>query len=456
MNHDVIVVGSGQAGGPLATRFAGAGKRVLLVERKHFGGTCINYGCTPTKTMVASARAAHVARRAARLGVKTGEVRVDLAAVVDRKDAVVRQWRDGLARKFEGTGENLATVKGHARFVGSREIEVNGERHRGEVVIVNTGGRPLVPPIAGLDAVPWLDNAKVMDLRALPAHLVVLGGGYIACEFGQMFRRFGAEVTIVQRGPHLFDREDVDVSEAIEGVFREEGIHLVLGAEGKSVAKKADEIVLTLGDGKQVRGSHLLVAVGRRPNTDDLHCEAAGVKLDKRGAVIVDDRYRTSAEGVFAVGDVTGGPQFTHTSWDDHRILYDLLAGTGKRTRADRLVPYCVFTDPQVARVGLSERDAKEKGIEVEVANLPFGSIARAIELDETAGTMKVLLDPKTERVLGAAIVGKEAGELIHIFVALMQAGATASAIVDAEAIHPTFAEGVQSLVMSLPRYELT
>jgi pyruvate/2-oxoglutarate dehydrogenase complex dihydrolipoamide dehydrogenase (E3) component len=455
MNVDVLVVGSGQAGGPLATRFAEAGKRVLLVERKHFGGTCINYGCTPTKTMVASARAAHVARRAGRLGVRAGEVRVDLAAVVDRKDAVVRQWREGLAQRFAQLGEKLAVVKGHARFAGPREIEVNGERHRGEIVILNTGGRPLVPPIRGLEAVPWLDNAKVMELRSLPAHLVVLGGGYIACEFGQMFRRFGAEVTVVQRGPHLFDREDEDVSEAIEGVFREEGVRLILGAEGKSVAKEGDEIVLTLGDGAKVRGSHLLVAVGRRPNTDDLACEAAGVKLDKRGAILVDDRYRTSAEGVYAVGDVTGGPQFTHSSWDDHRILFDLLTGNGTRTRADRIVPYCVFTDPQVARVGLSEREAKEKGIEVEVATLPFGSIARAIELDETAGTMKVLLDPKTERILGAVIVGKEAGELIHIFVTLMQAKATARAIVDSEAIHPTFAEGVQSLVMSLPRYEL-
>ncbi|HKB15743.1 MAG TPA: FAD-dependent oxidoreductase, partial [Planctomycetota bacterium] len=246
-----------------------------------------------------------------------------------------------------------------------------------------------------------------------------------------------------------------DVSGALEEVFREEGIRLLLGAEGRSVAKSGKSIVLTLSNGKKVAGSHLLVAIGRRPNTDDLGCDKAKIALDKRGAIVVDGRYRTSAPGVYAVGDVTGGPQFTHSSWDDHRLLYDLLFEGGTRGRSDRVVPYCVFTDPQVARVGLSETEAREKGVRFEVATMPFGDIARAIEIDETAGVMKVLIDPESERILGAAIVGAEAGELIHIFVALMQARATARAIVDAEAIHPTLAEGVQSLVMRLPRYDL-
>jgi pyruvate/2-oxoglutarate dehydrogenase complex dihydrolipoamide dehydrogenase (E3) component len=310
-----------------------------------------------------------------------------------------------------------------------------------------------------------------MELREIPEHLVVLGGGYIGCEFGQMFRRFGSEVTIVNQGSHLLDREDEDVSEAIEGVFLSEGISLRLGAAAKGVSlggavrtavgagrarsAKSDRVVLEIEQGPPIEGSHLLVAVGRVPNTEDLDCEVAGIELDRRGYIKVDDFYRTSAEGVYAVGDVTGGPQFTHTSWDDHRILYEILQGKKGRGRSDRLVPYTVFTDPQVARVGLSEREAKEKGIVYEVATLPFGSVARAIELDETAGTMKVLLDPETEHVLGAAIVGIEAGELIHIFVILMQAGATARAIVEAEAVHPTLAEGVQSLVMTLPRYSL-
>jgi pyruvate/2-oxoglutarate dehydrogenase complex dihydrolipoamide dehydrogenase (E3) component len=470
MDYDVIVIGAGQAGSPLACRLSADGRRTLLVEREHVGGTCVNVGCTPTKTMVASARAAHVARRAGRLGVEVQDVRVDLGAVVDRKDEIVRSFRSGLEERLEKT-ENLTLVAGAGRFTGPRELEIDGVRHRADTVVVNAGARPSIPPITGLDRLDWLDSTTIMELREVPEHLVVLGGGYIGCEFGQMFRRFGSEVTIVNQGSHLLDREDEDVSEAIEGVFLSEGISLRLGAPAKGVSRRgtgrtavgaarargarSDRVVLELEEGPPIEGSHLLVAVGRVPNTEDLDCEAAGIELDRRGYIKVDDFYRTSAEGVYAVGDVTGGPQFTHTSWDDHRILYEILQGKKGRGRSDRLVPYTVFTDPQVARVGLSEREAKEKGIVYEVATLPFGSVARAIELDETAGTMKVLLDPETEHVLGAAIVGIEAGELIHIFVILMQAGATARAIVEAEAVHPTLAEGVQSLVMTLPRYSL-
>ncbi|HKY61392.1 MAG TPA: mercuric reductase [Gemmatimonadota bacterium] len=452
----MIIIGAGQAGSPLARRLAGDGLRTLLVERKHVGGTCVNEGCTPTKTMVASARAAHVARHAGRLGVQVKAVRVDLGAVVDRKDGIVQSMRSRQRKNLEST-ENLTLVDGEARFSGAHEVDVGGERHRAPVIVVNAGARPSVPAIPGLDTVDWLDSTSIMDLRQVPGHLVVLGGGYIGCEFGQMFRRFGSEVTIVDRGTHLLDREDEQVSEAIEAVFLEEGIALRLGAPARWVAQdQGAPVVLDLPEGPPIAGTHLLVAAGRRPNTDDLGCEAAGIDLDDRGFIRVDDRYRTSAEGVYAVGDVTGGPQFTHTSWDDHRILYDILQGNGGRGRGDRLVPYTVFTDPQVARVGLSEREAKEKGIGFEVATMPFGEIARAIEVDETAGIMKLLLDPRTERVLGAAIVGVEAGELIHIFVTLMQAGASARAIVDAEAVHPTLAEGVQSLVMALPRYKLS
>jgi pyruvate/2-oxoglutarate dehydrogenase complex dihydrolipoamide dehydrogenase (E3) component len=363
-------------------------------------------------------------------------------------------------------------VDGEARFASAHEIDIGGERHRAPVIVVNGGARPSVPPIPGLDAVDWLDSTSIMELRQVPEHLVILGGGYIGCEFGQMFRRFGSEVTVVDRGPHLLDREDEDISKAIEGVFREEGVGLRLDTPARRVSARrgtriavgtaggeranGDRVILELEEGPPIEGTHLLVAVGRVPNTENLSCYAAGIDLDERGFIEVDDRYRTSVEGVYAVGDITGGPQFTHTSWDDHRILYDILQGNNGRDRSDRLVPYTVFTDPQVARVGLSEREAKKKGIVYEVATMSFGEIARAVEVDETAGTMKVLLDPKTERVLGAAIVGVEAGELIHIFVTVMQAGASARSIVDAEAIHPTLAEGVQSLVMALPRYKLS
>jgi pyruvate/2-oxoglutarate dehydrogenase complex dihydrolipoamide dehydrogenase (E3) component len=454
MTLDVLIIGSGQAGVPLAVRLANAGRQVALVERAFFGGTCINYGCTPTKTMIASARAAHVARTAARLGVHTGEVSVDFPAVVARKNAVVKQWREGIVRRLAGARDRLRVLEGPARFVGQREVEVAGQRHRAEIVIINAGARPAMPPIPGLDAVPWLDNHRVMDLKVLPRHLLVLGGGYIGCELGQMFRRFGSAVTIVDRSRHLLAHEDREIAAALEQVFRGEGIALHQGVAVERAARAGDELVLHFG-GQEVRGSHLLVAVGRRANTDDLGCDAASVALDRHGYVVVDERYRTSAPGVYAVGDVTGGPQFTHSSWDDHRLLFDLLLGRGQRGRGDRIVPYTVFTDPQVSHVGLREAEARARGINVEVAGMPFADIARAIESDETAGVMKVLVDADDGRLLGATLMGADAGELIHIFVPLIQAGASARPIVDAEFVHPAFAEGVQTLLMRLPRYAL-
>jgi dihydrolipoamide dehydrogenase len=458
MQYDVIVVGSGQAGVPLAARYANQGRKTVLIERDQLGGTCVNRGCTPTKTMVASARAAHVARNAARLGVRAGEVHVDLAAIVNRKNAIVNQWREGIVKRLTRAGDGLDVVQGHGRFSGPGEIAVNGKRYSAPTIVVNVGARPSDPNIQGLDSVAWLDSTSIMELTEIPEHLVVLGGGYIGCEFGQMFRRFGSKVTIVNRGPHILDREDEDVSEALEEVFRTEGIALRTEVEVVSVARSGPGVRVTLADDSTIDGSHLLVAVGRSPNTENLGCEEGGIALDKRGFIRVDERYRTSAEGVYAVGDVTGGPQFTHTSWDDHRILYDLLeCGNGKtRTARDRLVPYAVFTDPQVARVGLSERDARKQGIAYELASMPFAHIARAIELDETAGIVKILIDPKSEKILGATIAGLEAGELIHVFVAMIQAGATARAIVDAEAVHPTLAEGLQSTLLKLERYSVT
>jgi pyruvate/2-oxoglutarate dehydrogenase complex dihydrolipoamide dehydrogenase (E3) component len=455
MRVDAIVIGSGQAGVPLAARLAEAGRRVVLAERKALGGTCVNYGCTPTKTMVASADTAHVARTAARLGVRAGPVKVDLAAVVDRKDRIVRRWRAGVRRRLDAAAPRLTLVRGHARFTGPRQVEIAGERYEADIVIVNVGARPAVPPLSGLDDVPWFDNARLMQLRRVPRHLVVLGGGYIGCEFAQMFRRFGARVTVIDRSKHLMSTEEPESSAALEAVFRAEGIRLVMKATAESVARRGRTVTVRLARGRPVSGSHLLVAVGRRPNTDDLGAEAAGIRLDAKGYIEVDERYRTSAEGVYAVGDCTPGPQFTHASWDDHRILFDLLEGRGTRTRNDRLVPITAFTDPQVARIGLTERDARAQGHAPEKATMRFGEIARAVETGQTAGTMKILLDPKTERVLGVSIVGAEAGELIHIFAPVMVAGISARALVDAEYVHPTFAEGVQSLVMQLKRFEL-
>ncbi|HET6411662.1 MAG TPA: mercuric reductase [Anaeromyxobacter sp.] len=451
MRYDVIVVGTGQAAVPLAVALAGSGRTVLVAERSRVGGTCINYGCTPTKTLVASARAAHVARTAERLGVRAGPVEVDFAAVMARKDAMVRQWRYGVEKRLSGAGPRLSLVRSHARFVGERELEVGGERHRGEVVILNVGTRPAPPPIPGGQALPWLDNRRVMELAAPPTHLLVLGGGYIGCELGQVFRRLGARVTIVQRPPHLLDREDPEVSGVVEEVFRAEGIELVLGASVKSAVGRDHDVVLALDGGGEIAGSHLLAAVGRRPNTDDLGCAEGGVALDARGFVKVDDQYRTSALGVYAVGDVTGGPQFTHTSWDDHRILLDVLEGRPARSRSGRVIPYCVFTDPQVSGVGLNEREAKTRGVAYRVATMPFNQVTRAIETGETAGILKVLVRPDDGRILGASLVGAEVGELVHVFAALMQAGAPIRAVVDMEVAHPTFAEGLQAVALRLP-----
>jgi pyruvate/2-oxoglutarate dehydrogenase complex dihydrolipoamide dehydrogenase (E3) component len=456
MDFDTIVIGSGQAGVPLATRLARGGKTVLLAERGDLGGTCVNTGCTPTKTLVASARAAHVARTAGRLGVHAAAVKVDFAAVIARKDAIVRSWQDGIARRIADAAPNLRLVRGHARLVGERTIEIAGERHRATAVVLNVGARPVEPPIRGLGGVPWLDNRTVMQLGALPSHLVVVGGGYIGCEFAQLYRRLGSAVTIVEPGAHLLAHEDVEASEAIEGVFRDEGIGLRLNTRVEEVSGEEGRISARLAGGASVEGSHLLVATGRRPNTDDLGCDAAGVKLDGRGFVVVDDHYGTSAPGVYAVGDCSGGPQFTHTAWDDHRLLFDVLAGRPGRGRKDRLIPYTAYTDPQVAGVGLTEREAKSRGVAYEAATVPFARIARARETDEKAGILKILVDPASERILGASIVGAEAGELIHVFAALMQARASARAIVDMEAVHPSFAEGVQAVVMALPRYALS
>lgn len=454
MDFDVIVVGSGQAGVPLATLLARRGKKVLIAERGAFGGTCINTGCTPTKTLVASARAAHVARTGGRLGVHAEAVRVDYPAVIARKDAIVSTWRQSVERRLSGAGPSLRVVRGHARLMGERTIEVQGERHRAGVVVVNVGARPVTPPIPGLADVPWLDNRRLMEERTLPPRLVVVGGGYIGSEFAQAYRRFGSEVTIVESGPHLLAHEDEEASVAIEEVFRSEGIRLVLGARVEGVSGGPGRVAVRLAGGETVEGTHLLVATGRRPNTDDLGAEAAGVTLDRRGFIVVDEQYRTSAEGVYAVGDVTGGPQFTHTAWDDHRLLLDVLDGRPGRGRTARVIPYTAYTDPQVAGVGMTEREAKAKGVRYEVATMPFGHVARAIETDERAGSLKILLDPRTERLLGASIVGAEAGELIHVFAVLMQAEAPARTIVDMECVHPSFAEGVQSVVMSLPRYQ--
>ncbi len=417
---DVIIIGAGQAGGPLSTALAQAGRRTALIEREHVGGTCINEGCTPTKTMVASARVAHLARRAADYGVHTGPVTVNLGEVRARKRAIVEDWRGGSQRSIEAT-PGVELLLGAARFSGPKEVAVQLADGRARTltaptIVINAGARPTAPTIAGSDAVPWLTSTTVMELDAVPEHLVIVGGGYIGLEFGQMFRRFGSAVTIIQRAARLLDREDDDIADAVADIMRDDGITLHLRSQPVSVAATTAGIDLTIATAegqRTVSGSHLLFAAGRRSNADSLNVAASGIALDSRGFIPVDERLQTNVSGIYAVGDITGGPAFTHISYDDFRILRTNLLGAGDATTSGRLVPYTVFIDPQLGRVGLSEREAAAQGRAVRVAKLPMSHVARAIETDETRGFMKALVDPADGQILGCAILGIEGGEVM-------------------------------------------
>jgi pyruvate/2-oxoglutarate dehydrogenase complex dihydrolipoamide dehydrogenase (E3) component len=447
--YDAVVIGSGQAGNPLAQKLAEQGWTVALIEKEHLGGTCVNTGCTPTKTMIASAQVAHYARRAGDWGVRAGAVSVDLAAVVARKDRIVDQWRSGVERKTAAQ-KNLHLYRGAARFVQPHRLRVNQEEIEGERIFINTGARPAVPPLPGLDRIDYLTNAGILQLRELPDHLLVVGGGYIGLEFGQMFRRFGSEVTVVHRGDHLLPREDPDVTVELQKALENEGIRFLLGARPTGAERQDGRILLkveTPGGPETVRGSHLLMATGRRPNTDDLGLEAAGVQLTPEGFIKVNGRLETNVPGVWALGDVKGGPAFTHISYNDYQIVYANLI-EGKNLSIDhRLVPYSVFTDPQLGRVGLSEREARATGRKLKVGKIPTAWVARAIERGETAGLMKVVVDAATDQILGAAILAPEGGELIQILGFVMLAGAPYRLLKGAVYIHPTLAEGFWSLM---------
>jgi pyruvate/2-oxoglutarate dehydrogenase complex dihydrolipoamide dehydrogenase (E3) component len=363
-NYDAIVIGSGQAGNPLCQKLADHGWTVALIEKEHLGGTCINTGCTPTKTMIASAQVSHYARQAGKWGVHAGEVRVDLAEVVARKDAIVNQWRSGQEKKVQQR-PSLHLYRGHARFTAPRRVRVGEEELQSERIFINTGTRTAVPPLEGLDRVGYLTNASIMQLTEVPEHLLVLGGGYIGLEFGQMFRRFGSRVTVVQHGPHILPREDTDVTAELQKALEGEGIRFVLGARATRADKQGGEVVLEVeagGASQTLRGSHLLVATGRRPNSDDLGLENAGVEVDSKGYIRVDNRLQTNVPGIWALGDVKGGPAFTHISFNDHQIVYGNLIEGKNLTTDHRLVPYAVFTDPQLGRVGLTETQARAAG----------------------------------------------------------------------------------------------
>ena len=456
--YDAIVIGAGQGGGPLSTALARAGRRTAIIEQEHVGGTCINEGCTPTKTMVASARVAYLARRGADYGVHTGPVSVDMVRVRQRKRDIVERFRSDSERRIVGT-PGVELLMGRARFTGPDSIEValnDGTLRllQASTIVINTGDRPAKPPLEGLDTVPSLDSTSIMELDHVPQHLLVLGGGYVGLEFGQMFRRFGAEVTIVQQGPALLAREDPDVAEAVADIMREDGIEILLSANASRVAPGEDggvRLEVQLGpDTRALHGSHLLVATGRRPNSDGLGLEAAGVETDRRGSVKVDERLRTTVAGVYAVGDVKGGPAFTHISYDDFRILRANLLESGDASTAGRLVPYTVFIDPQLGRVGLSEVEASAEGRSVRVAKLPMSSVARALEVDEPRGFMKAVVDAGSGRVLGCAVLGIEGGEVMAILQVAMMGRVPYTVLREAVFAHPTLAESLNNLFATL------
>jgi pyruvate/2-oxoglutarate dehydrogenase complex dihydrolipoamide dehydrogenase (E3) component len=451
--YDAIVIGAGQAGVPLSTALAGAGRRTLLIERAHVGGTCVNEGCTPTKTMVASARVAYLARRGADYGVETGEVRVDLARVRERKRDIVESFRNGSQRRLEAA-PGLDLIFGEARFTGPRAVAVDGRHFEGDLVFINTGCRPSAPDVEGLAAVGPLDSTSIMELDRLPEHLIVLGGGYIGLEFGQMFRRFGSRVTIVQRGAQLLPLEDEDVAAAMLGILREDGVEVLLQAEARCAERREGGpvrvTVRTAAGDRPVIGSHVLLAAGRTPNTGGIDPGAAGIDIDAKGFIRVNERLETSAAGVYALGDVKGGPAFTHISYDDFRIIRDNVLQGGSRTTADRPVPYTVFTDPQLGRVGLTEREAGKAGRSYRVAMMPMSHVARALELDESRGLMKVLVDPGTRRLLGAAVLGVEGGEIMAALQLAMMGGLPYDSLRDAVFAHPTLAEALNNLFSTL------
>jgi pyruvate/2-oxoglutarate dehydrogenase complex dihydrolipoamide dehydrogenase (E3) component len=452
MKFDAIVIGSGQGGNPLSYGLADKGWKVALVERNQLGGTCVNTGCTPTKTMVASAQVAHYARNASRWGVLAKEVTVDLAAILARKNKVVEGFRAGHERSV-AKRPNLTLFRGHGKFVSPHEVQAGNNILESERIFIDTGTRPVQPPIPGLESVTYFTNASLMQIQELPKHLIVIGGGYIGLEFGQMFRRFGSRVTLIHKSDKILAREDPDIVAELQKALEAEGIAFQSGARTTRVTSARGEISVTI-ETKQgsttLAGSHLLIATGRRPNTDDLGLEKSGVQSDVLGYIKVNGRLETNVPGIWALGDVKGGPAFTHISYNDYQVVWGNLIEGKNLTIENRHVPYALFTDPQLGRVGMTETEARTSGRKLKIGTYPMASVARAIERVETAGVMKIVVDATTDRILGAAILGAEGGETVQILGMLMLAGAPYTVLKGAVYIHPTLAEGLFGLMESV------
>ncbi len=449
---DAIIIGTGQAGPSLAARLAGAGLRVAVIERKLFGGTCVNTGCTPTKALVASARAAQVARRGADWGVLTGPVSVDMKRVKERKDAIVRKSNQGVEKWLKGL-ENCTVYAGHARFADSHVVQVNGHSLQADKIFINVGARAFIPPLAGLDTIDFLTNSSMMEIDFLPEHLVIVGGSYIGLEFGQMYRRFGSRVTIAEMGPRLIGRDDEDVSEAVREILENEGVDVRLNSECIAVEKSSDRIVVRLNcedEDDRVEASHLLLATGRQPNTDDLGLEQAGVEVNKRGYIQVDDQLRTSVPGIWALGDCNGQGAFTHTSYNDYEIVASNLLDDDSRRVSDRILTYGLYIDPPLGRAGMTEAQVRASGRKALIGKRPMSRIGRAIEKGETQGFMKVLVDAASEEILGAAVLGVGGDEVIHSILDIMYAKVPYTVIQRAVHAHPTVSELIPTLLGGL------
>nr|WP_207383847.1 FAD-containing oxidoreductase [Mycolicibacterium komanii] len=447
---DAIIVGAGQAGPPLAGRLTGAGQKVAVIERKLVGGTCVNYGCIPTKTLVASAHAAHLARRGAEYGVSTGDVSVDMAKVKSRKDKIVHGDREGVESWLEGM-DGCTFIRGHARFEDPHTIRVDDRVLHGDKVFLNVGGRAVAPDMPGLSDIDYLTNVGILELDAVPEHLVIIGGSYIALEFAQMYRRFGAAVTVIEKGPQLTSREDEDVSAAIKDILEAEGIDVVVNADAIRFVKTDNGFEVIPSDGASpIAGTHLLVAVGRVPNTDELGLENAGVETDGRGYIVVDDQLRTNVEHIWAMGDCNGKGAFTHTSYNDFEIVAANLLDDDPRRVSDRITTYALYIDPPLGRAGMTEDQVRKSGRKALVGKRPMTRVGRAVEKGETQGFMKVVVDAETEQILGAAILGVGGDEVIHSILDIMTAEKPYTAISRTMHIHPTVSELVPTMLQEM------
>lgn len=457
-NYDAIIIGTGQAGKPLAMSLADADWKVAIIEKDLVGGSCINVGCSPTKAMVSSARVAHLASRAADYGVNIGKINIDMKIVKAKKQKIVESFRGGNIKRLNGH-KNIDLIMGEARFSGQNSIEIDLKdggnlEIKSDKIFINAGCRPDVPSIPGINDLPFLNSSSVMELEEVPEHLLVLGGGYIGLEFGQMFRRFGSKVTIIHRGKQLLSREDADIAEEVAKIFGNEGIDVILNADVTELKQSEDyNIILAYKSDQEtitISGSHLLVATGRIPNSDSLNLDSAGIETSDHGYIIVNEKLETNVPGIYSLGDINGGPQFTHISYDDFRIIRSNFLEGGSSSTTGRFVPYTVFIDPQLGRVGLTEKEVKSAGYNYKIAKLPMKHVARALETGETNGFMKAIVDLDTNLILGGAILGVEGGEVMSVLQVAMMGNLPYTALKEGIFAHPTYAESLNNLFMAM------